>query len=390
MNGRRGLTALPGVRDIRASMPERLRAAGALAGAARALAPLLVALAVGALVLAASGRNPASVYGLYLSQAAGSWPRLASTLAAATPLLLTGTGTALGFRAGFFNVGLEGAVYTGALATAWVAAELTAVAGPLITIAAALSGALAGAAWLLLPALLRAYLEIDEVVTTLMLNYVAIALTSYLVLDHFLYQTIGNAQTPPITAAAHLPPLVAGTTLTAAAPVALVIVLGFGWFLRRTRLGVEVRVVGDNPRFAAAVGFSQRRSALLTMLAGGALGGLAGATIVLGVTYNFTNGFSTAPGFGYTGIAVAVLGRSTWLGVLAAALFFGALSSAGGVVQLFGNVPIALTQILQGTLMIFAGVQLVRLRLRRRAGRAAPGTPAGHEQAAAATKREPA
>ncbi len=134
-------------------------------------------------------------------------------------------------------MGLEGAVYTGALATAWVAAELTAVAGPLIITAAVLLGALAGAAWLLLPALLRAYLEIDEVVTTLMLNYVAIALTSYLVLDHFLYQTIGNAQTPPITASAHLPPLVAGTTLTAAAPVALVIVLGYGWFLRRTRRG---------------------------------------------------------------------------------------------------------------------------------------------------------
>lgn len=347
------------------------QAAGPLGRTGRALAPLLVALAVGAVVLTASGRNPVSTYGLYLSQAVGSWPRLASTLAAATPLLLTGTGTALGFRAGFFNVGLEGAVYTGALATAWAAAELHRVPGPLIIVAAALLGALAGAAWLLLPALLRAYLGIDEVVTTLMLNYVAIALTSYIVLDFFLYQTIGNAQTPPIAASAHLQPLVPGTTLTAAAVIALAIVLGYGWFLRRTRLGIEVRLVGDNPRFAAAAGFSPRRSALLTMLAGGALGGLAGAFVVLGVTYNFTNGFSTAPGLGYTGIAVAVLGRNTWPGVLAGALFFGALSSAGGVVQLFGNVPIALTQVLQGALMIFAGVQLTRIKLRRRAHRAA-------------------
>jgi general nucleoside transport system permease protein len=212
-------------------------------------------------------------------------------------------------------------------------------------------------------------LAIDEVVTTLMLNYVAIALTSYLVLYHFLYETIGNAQTPPIRPSTQLTPFVQGTTLTLAAPVALAICLGYGWFLRRARLGVEVRMVGDNPHFAAAVGFSVRRAALLTMVVGGALGGLAGSFVVLGVTHNFTNGFSTQPGFGYTGIAVAVLGRNSWFGLLFASIFFGALSSAGGVIQLFGNVPIALTQVLQGTLMIFAGVQFVRTRRRRHAAR---------------------
>jgi len=334
----------------------------------RGVFPLLIALAVGAVVLGASGRNPWSVYHLYLTQSVGTWPRLASTFAAATPLLLTGVGTALGFRAGFFNVGLEGSVYVGALATAWVAADWTGVGGGAAILGAVLLGLVAGASWLLLPALLRVWLAIDEVVTTLMLNYVAIALTSYIVLYHFLYQTIGNAQTPPIRTSTHLTPFVQGTTLTLAAPVALAICLAYGWFLRRARLGVEARMVGDNPHFAAAAGFSVRRAALLTMLVGGALGGLAGSFVVLGTTYNFTNGFSTQPGFGYTGIAVAVLGRNSWLGLLFASLFFGALSSAGGVIQLFGNVPIALTQVLQGVLMIFAGVQFVRSR-RPRASR---------------------
>lgn len=335
----------------------------------RAIFPLLVALAVGAIVLAASGRNPWSVYHLYVVQSVGTWPRLASTFAAATPLLLTGVGTAFGFRAGFFNVGLEGSVYVGALATAWVAADWAGVGSGAATLGAVLLGLAAGAAWLLVPALLRVLLAIDEVVTTLMLNYVAIALTSYLVLYHFLYETIGNAQTPPIRPSTQLTPFVQGTTLTLAAPVALAICLGYGWFLRRARLGVEVRMVGDNPHFAAAVGFSVRRAALLTMVVGGALGGLAGSFVVLGVTHNFTNGFSTQPGFGYTGIAVAVLGRNSWFGLLFASIFFGALSSAGGVIQLFGNVPIALTQVLQGTLMIFAGVQFVRTRRRRHAAR---------------------
>lgn len=333
----------------------------------RAVFPLVVALIVGAIVVGASGRNPIGVYHLYLVQAAGDWPRLASTFAGATPFLLTGVGTALGFRAGFFNVGLEGSVYVGALAAAWVAADWLGPGGGIVAAAAALLALVVGAAWLIVPALLRIWLAIDEVVTTLMLNYVAIALTSYLVLYHFLYQTIGNAQTPPIRSSAQLAPLVSGTTLTLAAPVALAIVLAYGLFLRRTRLGVEVRMVGDNPRFAAAAGFSVRRVTLLTMLVGGGLGGLAGAFVVLGVTYNFTNGFSTQPGFGYTGIAVAVLGRNSWLGLLLASLFFGALSSAGGVIQLFGNVPIALTQVLQGTLMIFAGVQFVRTRRRNAA-----------------------
>jgi simple sugar transport system permease protein len=363
-------------------LPERRRtpaqaARGVVERAARALGPLLLTLVVGALVLAATGRNPVSVYHLYLLQAAGDWPLLANTFSAATPLLLTGVGTALAFRAGFFNVGLEGSVYIGALATAWVGAGLSGVSGPLVATGALVAGLAGGAAWLLLPALLRTYLAIDEVVTTLMLNYVAIALTSYLVLYHLLYQTIGNAQTRPIPQSVQLSPLVSGTTLTVAAPIALALVLLYGWFLRYTRLGVEVRMVGDNAPFAAAVGFSIRRAALLTMLMGGALGGLAGGFVVLGVTHNFTSGFSTQPGYGYSGIAVAVLGRNSWLGLLLAALFFGGLASAGGVIQLFGNVPIALTQILQGMLMIFAGVQFVRFHRRRRTlarGQAVPVT----------------
>jgi general nucleoside transport system permease protein len=348
------------------SAPSPERGRELLERANRGLGPLAVTLVIGAVVLAVTGRNPITVYHLYLTQAAGSWPQLANTLAAATPLLLTGVGTSLAFRAGFFNVGLEGAVYLGAFGTAWVAATFSGVPGPMLIALSLGAGLLCGALWLVIPALLRAYLEIDEVVTTLMLNYVGISLASYLVLYHFLYATVGNAQTPPVAPRSQLTPLATGTTLTIAAPIALVIVVAYAVFLRSTRLGTEVRMIGDNARFARAMGFSVRRAALLTMITGGALGGLAGGFIVLGVTYNFTGGFSTGPGFGYTGIAVAVLGRNNWLGLLLAALFFGALASAGGVIQLFGDVPIALTQILQGTLMIFAGVQLVHRRRRRR------------------------
>ena len=339
--------------------------------AVRAFAPVIIALLVGVVVLLASGKNPGSVYQLFLREAFGSWTSIANTLAAATPLLLTGVGSAICFRAGFFNVGLEGSLYVGALASAWVAASGTSIAGPLLTVLSLLAGIAGGAAWMLVPALLRVLISIDEMVTTLMLNYVAIGLTSYLVLYHYQYGSNGNGQTPPIVDQASLSPLVEGTTLTIGVFIALAAVAAYGWLLRYTRLGYRIRTIGDSPVFAQVVGISVRRVAATTILIGGAAAGLAGSLVVLGVTQNFTIGFSTAPGLGYTGIAVAVMARNSWFGIVLSAVFFGALSSGGGLVQLFGNVPIALTQILQGTLMIFASVTVVLWRVRAGRTRAA-------------------
>lgn len=351
--------------------------AGMLLGrTVRGLGPVIISLLIGAVALIASGKNPLSVYWLFIQEAVGTSTNLAGTLAAATPLLLTGLGSAICFRAGFFNVGLEGSLYTGALGTAWVAFAGHSLPGPFLIVLSLLGGLAGGLVWMVVPALLRAFLGIDEVVTTLMLNYVAIGLTSYLVLYHFLYGTTGNAQSPPIADQAHLAPLVPGTTLTIGFVIAIVAVLAYGWLLHSTRFGFRVRTVGDSPRFAKAIGISIERTAMITMLLGGAAAGLAGGLIVLGVTGNFTVGFSTAPGFGYTGIAVAVLARNSWFGIILGSLFFGALSSGGALVQLFGNVPIALTQILQGSLMIFAGIKVVGMTLRRRRERGLPAVAA--------------
>lgn len=355
--------------------------------ALRACGPVVIALLVGAIVLVASGKNPGTVYHLFVQEAFGNGTNIANTLAAATPLLLTGVGCAICFRAGFFNVGLEGSLYVGALTSAWVAASATTVAGPVITALSLLGGIVGGAAWMVVPALLRVLLSIDEMVTTLMLNYVAIGLTSYLVLYHYQFGSNGNGQTPPIIDQAALTPLVNGTTLTIGIFIAIAAVIGYGWLLRYTRLGYRIRTIGDSPIFAQVVGISVKRVAAVTILLGGAASGLAGSLVVLGVTGNFTIGFSTAPGLGYTGIAVAVMARNSWLGIILSAVFFGALSSGGGLVQLFGNVPIALTQILQGTLMIFASVTVVLWRIRatgKRAASSAPSVePAGQGKAGA-------
>lgn len=349
----------------------------------RGLGPVLLALVLGAVILVASGRNPWATYALLAQSAFGGSAALANTATAMTPIILTGLATGLAFRAGVFNVGIEGSLYVGAFAASWVGFTLThlpPIFAPIVAMAAA---AAAGCLWLVVPALLKAFLDVDEVVSTLMWNYVAIALTAYLVLYHYLASGLGNAQSPMVTTNAQLPPLVPGSQLTVAFPLGIVLLAAYALWFRFTRLGFELRTVGHNAAFARVAGMSLARAVLVAMLVGGAVGGLAGGAVALGVNYRFIAGFSSSPGFGYTGIAVAVLGQNDAAGMLAAAVLFGALASGGAVVQLFANVPITLTEVLQGILMIFTGIQVAHdvgpRFLRASRSRAAPAAlaPAG-------------
>jgi ABC-type uncharacterized transport system permease subunit len=325
---------------------------------AAALLPLALALAIGAIVLAVSGHEPLRVYRLLVVEAFGGERRLAATLSAATPLLLTGLAAALAFRTGVFNVGVEGCVYVGGLAAATIGftcAGLSAVALQPLALAAALA---AGAAWMIVPGLLRARLDVDEVVTTLMLNFVAVGFTGYLVDGPLLAPGSANSATPMVADAARLPRLLPPSSLNAGFLIALALLGVYAVAGRLMALGLETRLIGLNPRFARAVGIDVRALMLKVMLASGAIGGLAGAVQVLGVMHRFVAGFS--PGYGFTGIAVALLGRNSALGMLAAALLFGALTTAGATIQLFSDVPIEIVEILQGTMMIFAVARLGR------------------------------
>jgi len=328
------------------------------------LAPFVIALLAGAVVLTATGRDALGFYRLLLEQAFGSRLAIANTLVAATPLLFTGLATAIAFRAGVFNIGVEGSLYLGAFAAAWVGFTLTTLPGIPLVLLALGAAAASGALWSLPPALLRARLGVDEVVTTLMLNYVAILLTSYLVNAHFLAPGVANSMSPLIADQAKLPSLFPPSQLTVGFPVALLAALAYHLLFRGTTVGYELRMVGLNPRFAAAAGIGLAGTILVAMLGSGLLGGLAGGFQILGVNYRFIDRFS--PGYGFTGIAVALLGRNTAVGMVLAALFFGALANGGTMIQLFSNIPLDLINLLQGVVMIFAVVDLGRLTLARR------------------------
>ena len=328
-----------------------------------ALTPFVTALLVGAIILWATGRNAVDTYRLLVRYSFGDRDAIAATLAATTPVLLTGLATAFAFRAGVFNVGVEGSLYFGAFAAAWVGFTYTHVAGiPLMTAALALAAG-AGALGALLPALLKVLWSVDEVVTTLMFNFIAIGFTSYLVNGPFLAEGTANSMSPLVADQAGLPSLSPPSQMSPGILIALGAAIAFWFVFARTTFGYELRTVGGNRRFALASGISVRRAVMIAMLVSGLIGGVAGGIQILAVNHRFIDHFS--PGYGFTGIAVALLGRNTAVGCVLAALFFGALANGGATIQFFTNVPIELIQILQGTVMVFAVVQLGRGIARR-------------------------
>jgi simple sugar transport system permease protein len=330
--------------------------------AGQAVLPVLAALVVGGVVLAITGWDPISVYRLMAREAFGSTGRIESTLAASTPLLFTGLATAIAFRAGVFNIGVDGSFILGGLAAAWLGAALTGLPGVLLIAVCLAVGLLAGALWAAPPAILRARLGVDEVVTTLMLNFVAIGLASWIVNSLLLAKGTANSASSPIASQAELPSM--GGDVTVGFAIALATIAFYALFMRFSAAGYELRITGLNPAFAQTVGVPVRRVVVTAMLWSGLVGGLGGAAHALGVVHRFVDGFS--PGYGFTGIAIALLARNGAVGVVLASILFGALTSAGATVQLFSDIPLDIVDVLQGTIMVLAAVRVIDLRRRLR------------------------
>ena len=326
--------------------------------------PFIAALGVASLVLLGIGKNPLEVFTLMAVEAFGSVNRCAATLSAATPLLFTGVATAVCFRAGVFNVGVEGAFIVGGLAAAFVGFTLPSSFGLLLIPAGFELAVAASTFWLAIPGWLLARYEIEEVVTTLMLNFVALGLTGYLVNGPLLSEKTGNNVTPLIHESAELARLIPPSTLHAGFLIGLAVVVAYGFWSRMTPAGIESEITGRNRRFARAIGISIPGTIILVMVISGMVSGLGGASHALGQLHRFAEGFS--PGYGFTGMAVALLGRNSAAGILFGAVLFGALASAGTTVQLFSDIPLDIVNIIEGTVMIFAVVELGRIAFFRR------------------------
>ena len=328
---------------------------------------LLSALVFGGLLLALSGENPLAVYAAMLDGALGDWHGVAETLVKTTPLLLAGLGVAVAFRMQLWNIGAEGQLYFGAIFAAWTALFLApGASGWLLVPLMIIAGMIGGGLWGLIPGALRAYFGASEIITSLMLNYVAILFSDYLIHGPWRDpQAFGFPGTPSFPDAAWLPNW--GTTRVHLGLLFGLIAAVLLWLLlRRTRWGYEISVMGENPRAARYAGMPMTRTILLVMALSGALAGLAGMSEVAGIGHQLQRNLS--PGYGYMAIIVAWLARLHPFGAVLVAFLLAALTVGGDQLQMTIGLPAAIAPMLQGTILFFllGGDVLTRYRLVKR------------------------
>jgi len=326
-----------------------------------------VALLLGASLIWASGASVLQAYGGLFEGMVGSWRALGETGVAATPYMLTGLAVALGFRGGLFNIGAEGQFYMGALGAVVVGYTVGGLPIWLHVPLALAVGALGGAVWGAIPGVLKARLGAHEVINTIMMNYIAIKLADYLVKQVLRDPTASLDRTSYILASAELPRLFGPESrFHAGFLVALGAIVLVAWLLDKTTLGFEIRTVGTKPSAAQYAGMPVGRTLVLTMTLSGMLAGCAGAVEILGLHHTLPAAFAT--GYGFDAIAVALLARSSPLGVLPAALLWGGLRNGAGLMQVRTGVSIDLINVIQALVIVcVAADQLLRWLLRRHA-----------------------
>jgi general nucleoside transport system permease protein len=337
-----------------------------LAGS-RPVLSILLAFLVSGVIIALQGINPFVAYSVLLEGAFGSVFAIANTCVRTTPLLIGALGMTLGVRGGLFNVGAEGQLYIGAAAATAVGLIPLPVPSWLHITLALVAGILGGSFWALLPAYLRAYRGISEIVVTIMLNFVAIYLVSYLVHEPRLLAEEGAsyAQSRTILPSTFLPILVPGTSMHTGILLAVALAFVLHFVLKYTAFGFRTRMVGANPDAAYYAGISVKRSLFTTFLIVGGFSGLMGAVEILGLKHSLFDMFSG--GMGYETVSVALLGGVNPLGVLGSAFFFGGLRAGGNLMQQTVGVASSMVQVIQALAVLFlAGFGMSKRRARPR------------------------
>jgi general nucleoside transport system permease protein len=311
---------------------------------------VLLSLAIGALLIMVVRVNPLDAYGALFQGAFGRVGALTQLALRATPLLLIGLGLTLAFRSRVWNIGAEGQFYMGACVATWLGLTLTGWPTWLILPAMVVAAALAGAVWGAIPGLLKAKRGTNEIVTSLLMNYVAIFFISYLVRlpmkdpEYYLPHSATLDQAATLS-------MIPGTKLHIGLFIALVCVPLVYVLLWKTPLGYRLRIVGSNPDAARYAGINVPAHIVLAMALSGAFAGVAAMIEVVGVHHRLMVGIS--PGFGYSGIVVALMGRLNPIGVLVAAFFFASLVIGAGSMQRVVGLPVSLTEVIQGLVVLF-------------------------------------
>ena len=327
---------------------------GALPTLLRQVLLIVLAMLVATVILIITGYEALAVYrGL----ARGITTDIGGTLRWATPLILAGLAVAVAFRAGVWNIGVDGQLYLGAVAATAVGLKLTFLPHPVSLLTAVLAGMAAGALWALLAAFLRVQWGANEVVTTILLNFVAISFTDFLVLGPMrgTGATGTTYSTDNLLEHFWLGRIMKASQANVGLYIAIGLAILLSYLLFRTTVGYEFKVAGTNPWFARYGGISVRKVILLSMGISGAIAGLTGVIEILGVHRRFPGRFSA--GLGFDGIVVALLARNHPIGVVVAGLFFGALRNGAMNMERITDVPRAMVEIVQAIIVLAVSAQ---------------------------------
>jgi len=331
------------------------------------LIPLLAvftALVLGALIIVSAGGNPFAAYKGLFQGAFGSAKALSETTVWATPYIFAGLAVAVAFKGGLFNIGAEGQLALGAVTAAWVGYALPDLLGltlpALIHVPLAVGlGMLAGALWGAIPGWLKARTGAHEVINSIMMNYIALNIASYLLNGPMKDPDPMNvvARTPEIAEGARIAPVIAGFRFHWGFFLALVMAAIVWWILQKTTLGFEIRTAGANPDAARYAGVNVQRTIVLTMMLSGALAGMAGAIEVTALNYRHELGFSV--GYGFDAIAIALLGKTHPLGVVAASLLWGAMRNGATRMQFLTQIPVDVISVIQALILLFVAADAI-------------------------------
>lgn len=324
-----------------------------------ALAPILIAFFAGGIIIAAIGENPFLTYYIMIQKSLFSMKGLLKTLHFAAPLILTGLGIAITFKANIFNMSVEGAAVLGAFFAGVAGFSLKGISPGLHITICLLTGVVVGIVLTLIPAILKAYCKVNEMVVTLMLNYVVVEVVKFLAQGVFKDPASGYVSTYMIAESAMLKKI-AGSDLTLFFFIALFVLALFYVIFNRSKLGLEITAIGKNPEFAEATGMKVAQKIIIIMVLSGAVSGLAGAGFLMSEKYRFTLDFSGNPGLGWDGMLIALLGKHSPVGVLIVAVFYAALKTGSEYIGLFTNVPKDIVGVIQGILILFLSVGFIR------------------------------
>ncbi|WP_420437407.1 ABC transporter permease [Candidatus Poriferisocius sp.] len=323
---------------------------------------VLIAVVVGGLIMLFSGENPLTAYGAMLDGAFGSKFALGETLSRAAPLAIVGYGTAVALRAGLITIGAQGQVVAGAIGALLTAQFFETAPSSVAIPAAAIGGAIFGMAWVLIPALLRAYFSVNEILSTLLFTEFAALLIEYLLNNPLKPPTAITPQSDPYPDNGILGLVIDGTRFHTGIFAAVIIGLAFIWWVRSDR-GFSYDLYGENPNLAQSLGISSNRVIINSLLISGATAGLVGWIQAAGLLQRVYVGI--ASDIGFFGLVVAFLGGATAGGVLVAALLFGALQAGGLAMQSSEGIPASLSDIIQALLLLGFSIryapQIIRL-----------------------------